>query len=152
MMNRRLSCFIIMPYSEESDKVYHDAIVPVLQNLPGYNILTLRADSMGRSSITLKAHVENAVKSADFCVADVTGGNPNVIYELGYANAVGKPVILIGEAGTQKTLLSNLQGHLIVEYERNRLFEFSNKLSKQCQHLLNTSNLSTKFSPIEKQV
>lgn len=143
MMNKRLSCFIIMPYSESSDRVYRDAIVPVLQKIPGYNILTLRADSMGRSSITLKAHVENAVKSADFCIADVTGGNPNVIYELGFANAVGKPTILIGEVGTHKTLLSNLQGHLVIEYDKKRLFEFSNKLAEECQRLLITSNLST---------
>ncbi len=142
-MDKRHSCFIIMPYSEKSDKVFHDAIAPVLQSLQGHNILPLRADTMGRSDITLKAHVENAVKSADFCIADVTGGNLNVVYELGFANAIGKPVILIGEVGSHKTLLSNLKGQLIFEYDMNRLSEFRRRLAEQCRLFLDTSILST---------
>lgn len=35
------------------------------------------------------------INQAAFIIADVTGKNPNVMYELGIAHTIGKPVILI---------------------------------------------------------
>ena len=34
-------------------------------------------------------------KKADVIVAEMTGRNPNVFYEVGYAHGLGKPVILL---------------------------------------------------------
>jgi len=33
--------------------------------------------------------------SSEFILADVTGKNPNVMYEIGMAHTIGKPVIII---------------------------------------------------------
>jgi nucleoside 2-deoxyribosyltransferase len=35
------------------------------------------------------------INQAAFIIADVTGRNPNVMYELGIAHTLGKPVIII---------------------------------------------------------
>ena len=101
-MSERLSCFVIMPYSESSDKVYQCAILPALSTAKAPSILALRADQMVRN-VTLKAHVEQSVQSADFCLVDITHANPNVMYELGYAAAQKKPVIIIQEENALTT-------------------------------------------------
>ena len=43
--------------------------------------------------------VFNQISKADVIVADMTGRNPNVFYEAGYAHALNKVVVLV----TQKT-------------------------------------------------
>ena len=39
-----------------------------------------------------------AINSAALIVADVTGRNPNVMYEIGMAHTVGKPVLIVTQA------------------------------------------------------
>ena len=39
--------------------------------------------------------IYNQIAKADLIVADLTGRNPNVFYETGYAHALGKRVILL---------------------------------------------------------
>ena len=85
-MPKRISCFVIMPYSDRSEEVYRLAVLPAIRDVHDADVLALRADQMP-SEVTLKARIESAVQSADFCIADVSGANPNVMYELGFAIA-----------------------------------------------------------------
>lgn len=39
--------------------------------------------------------IESGIRDAAVCLADITMDNPNVWYELGYAFAVGKPVVMV---------------------------------------------------------
>ena len=41
------------------------------------------------------SRIYNQISKADLIVADVTGKNPNVFYEVGYAHALGKKTILM---------------------------------------------------------
>src|SRR5436853_2168864 len=129
-MSDRLRCFIIMPYSKESDLVYSMAIAPALKNLRGYDIMMFRADTMPRD-LTIKAHVENAVRSADFCIADVTGHNPNVMYEVGYANAINKPIVL-AKRRSSGLLPADISDIAILEYDEQNLDSFRGNLSQAC--------------------
>jgi hypothetical protein len=43
----------------------------------------------------LMEKIRNQITKCDFVIADVTGGNPNVFYELGLAHSSKKPVIFI---------------------------------------------------------
>ncbi len=64
------------------------------------NITLERADTMiGSPMIT--GRIFDAVKTADFCVADLTGLNANVFYELGVRHSLAKPVIHIAAEGTE---------------------------------------------------
>ena len=38
------------------------------------------------------------INAADFIIADLTGRNPNVFYELGIAHTIGKPVVLLSQS------------------------------------------------------
>ena len=55
-------------------------------------------------------------------VADLTGENPNVFYEMGLAHALGKTMMLIKQKGTQRVPF-DLSSYKYKEYELDRLVE-----------------------------
>jgi len=95
-------CFVISRFGKpgstvrkEADQVFDKIIRPVLESL---NLKGDRADRMhdpGR--ITDK--VLRAIQQHDFCIADLTGNNPNVFYELAVAQTMERPVVLMMRAG-----------------------------------------------------
>jgi hypothetical protein len=83
--------FVLMPFKAEFKPVYDDHITKVTDTL---NLSAVRGDDFftAHSIIT---DIWSAICSARIIIADCTGRNTNVFYELGLAHAVGKPVILI---------------------------------------------------------
>jgi hypothetical protein len=139
-MSERLRCFIIMPYSKESDFIYSAAIAPVLKELPEYDIMMLRADMMPRN-MTIKAHVEKAVQSADFCIADMTGHNPNVMYEVGFATAIDKPLVLTRKRGSE-LIPADISSIATLEYDEQSLDMFRERLSIACLQAIGRAELN----------
>jgi HEPN domain-containing protein len=45
--------------------------------------------------------IRSAIQQSRICVADLTGSNPNVLYEVGYAQAIRKPIVLLAGEGAQ---------------------------------------------------
>ncbi|MBN2347816.1 MAG: hypothetical protein JXJ22_03200 [Bacteroidales bacterium] len=84
-------CFVLMPFTEEwSDRVYKRYI---RENIESMGLQCLRADNLSGQIIIEDIWVK--INQAALIIADVTGRNPNVMYELGIAHTIGKPVILI---------------------------------------------------------
>jgi len=88
----RPRCFIIMPFSEEhSQPLYEDVLRNTLDN-EGYE--TYRADSI-HGSRPIMDDIADQIRKADLILADITGNNPNVMFELGLALAQGKQAIIM---------------------------------------------------------
>lgn len=60
--------------------------------------------------------IPRTIENADVIIADITGADPNVMYELGFAHALKKPVFPIARREEQK-IPSDLQGYLYYPYE-----------------------------------
>jgi hypothetical protein len=75
-----------------------------------------RADDLFTPS-TITNDIWNYTKKAKLLIADLTGKNPNVFYELGLAHALGKPVILISESLTD--IPFDLRALRIIIYDKN---------------------------------
>lgn len=74
-----LNIFMLMPFRDDLDKIYNEYIKnPLIEE--GYNIN--RADDISKSTNILEDIVDFIIKS-DIIIADLTGKNPNVFYELG---------------------------------------------------------------------
>jgi hypothetical protein len=82
--------FVLMPFSEELKPVYDDHIKETIKKL---NLSIARADDFF-SHNTIMNEIWSAISYAKIIIADCTGKNPNVFYEIGLAHAIGKPVIL----------------------------------------------------------
>jgi len=97
------TCFIITPISDESSEIRIKAyglinavIRPILTEM-GFNVKEpLEIASPG--SIT--NHIINQLIDADLVVANLTGPNPNVMYELAVRHATNKPVVTLAEHNT----------------------------------------------------
>lgn len=91
-------CFMITPIGKEgtdirknADEVLEYIVEPVCKNY-GYSVV--RADKMANSGLITKAIIEQII-TADLVVADLTGNNPNVFYELAIRHSYRKPAIQI---------------------------------------------------------
>lgn len=56
------------------------------------------------------------ILNSHFMVADITGANPNVLIEVGYAMGAGKPVVLIRRQGDDSKVPFDLQPFVRLEY------------------------------------
>jgi hypothetical protein len=83
--------FVMMPFGGDFEdyykEIYHSAIEEC-------DLLPRRADSIYRPSPILH-DIWSFVNDSALVIADITGRNPNVMYELGLAHAIAKPAIII---------------------------------------------------------
>jgi hypothetical protein len=85
--------FVLMPFSEELRPVYEDHIKVVASQL---GLTAVRADDFFAAR-SIVSDIWNAIYSSRIVIADCTGRNPNVFYEIGIAHTIGKPTILISQ-------------------------------------------------------
>lgn len=85
--------FVLMPFAPQFRKVYN-TIKNVVARL---NLRCLRADEIFGPSAIMK-DIWKSILSSKIIVAELTGHNPNVFYELGLAHCLGKEVILISKS------------------------------------------------------
>lgn len=106
-------CFVIMPFGGYFD-IYYDRIYKVAITNAG--LTPRRADDLFRPS-SIVQDIWELTKSANIILADLTGKNPNVFYELGLAHALAKPAVLIAE--TMDDIPFDLRGLRIIVYNKN---------------------------------
>lgn len=111
-MNNK-NAFVIMPFSEDFIDIYQFLIVGGLKDA-GY--VVKRADDI-RSQSNILGDIVEGIVSSDLIVADLTGANPNVYYELGIAHALNKKVILLTQEIDE--LPFDLRSYRVVAYSEH---------------------------------
>jgi hypothetical protein len=116
------TCYVSTPFGKKPDSdgriidfdpLYFEVIKPVLTEI-GFR--TMRGDELTGSAFIHKATLA-AVMNSDAMVADLTGANPNVLYEVGMRHAVNPgPTILMYTRGTR--LPYNLTPLFVLPYRR----------------------------------
>src|SRR3569832_1131428 len=83
-------CFVAMPFRSQLKNVY-DAVEQVVKDC---GMKCMRADKIARSD-RIGDDIREGIKDARLVIADLTGNNPNVFYEVGLAHGRDKRVILL---------------------------------------------------------
>lgn len=116
------TCFVIQPFDAgRYDKLYRDVYKPAIE-AAGYQ--SYRVDQDPTVSIPIDS-IENGIKSAVVCLADITEDNPNVWYELGFALASNRPVVMIcAENRPGKKFPFDIQHRSIIVYKSDSPSDF----------------------------
>ena len=86
-------CFVLMPFTEAFDRYYKTILKPTVEST-GFRCV--RADGIyGQAIMT---DIWDSIWQAAVVIADVTGKNPNVNYELGICHALGVPTVIITQS------------------------------------------------------
>lgn len=82
-----------MPFGKPFDDYYKEILVPAIKDA---GLKAIRADEVYGVRPIID-DIANSIITAEVIIADVTGKNPNVNYELGMAHALAKQVIIISQ-------------------------------------------------------
>ena len=89
-------CFIVMPFGVESlSIVYEDFVRPTL--VDRCHLRPERGDDVFGSNVVMD-DITKCIRRARLIIADLTGRNPNVFYEVGIAHALNKQVLLMTQS------------------------------------------------------
>jgi hypothetical protein len=82
------TCFVMMPFGEWFDRYYQEIYVPAIKEA---GLEPVRADELFTTGSVVE-QIWEQIEKAKLLLADLTGKNANVFYELGLAHAAGRPV------------------------------------------------------------
>jgi nucleoside 2-deoxyribosyltransferase len=89
--------FVAMPFNDsELDEIYEDVVRKAIEDA---GLKCFRADEVYSNQVITEDIIREIYNSI-VVVADLTELNPNVLYEVGFAHAIGKEVIIIARQGT----------------------------------------------------
>jgi hypothetical protein len=106
-------CFVIMPFGGWLDDYYQDIYCPAIV---AAGLEPHRADDLFRPS-TIVTDIWSYTKRARLILADLSGKNPNVFYELGLGHALAKPAILVAES--MDDVPFDLRALRVLVYDKN---------------------------------
>lgn len=86
-------CFVIQPFDDggEFDRRYQDVFEPAIRDS---DLDPYRVDRDPYARIPYQK-IEEKIKTAEACLADITKDNPNVWFEIGFALALKKQIVFV---------------------------------------------------------
>lgn len=123
MSDDPIFAFVLMPFSDEFDDIYKFGIKETAKNI---GIKAERVDEQLYSEGML-SRIYSQIDQADLIITDMTGRNPNVFYEVGYAHAKNKLCLHLTQDTTDIPFDLQHQRHIVysgsIESLRNQLAE-----------------------------
>jgi nucleoside 2-deoxyribosyltransferase len=82
-----------MPFSQDWSADVHRILATACE---AAGVRAVRGDDLFSPTDILE-DIWQGLNAADFVIADITGRNPNVLYELGIAHTLAKPVLILSK-------------------------------------------------------
>lgn len=150
----RRKCFVLMPFAEERKEVYDHAIHPAAS---AAEFDCFRADYADAPRAIISDIIES-ILTADAIIADLSGSNPNVFYELGVAHTIANKTIMICDRAQEK-LPFDLASYRVIFYRKTIdgiEVELRGRIEKSLREIhkwsLHTTNPVQDFRPIRYAV
>lgn len=116
-------CFVIQPFDEGGpyDRRYNDVLVPAIE---AAELEPYRVDRDPRVTVPI-TQIEQGIRDAAVCLAEISEDNPNVWFELGFAIASGRKVVLLRSRHRDVPFPFDVQHRTIIQYETSSPSDFS---------------------------
>jgi nucleoside 2-deoxyribosyltransferase len=113
-------CFVIQPFEDKYDKRFDDIYKPAIEaaDLDAY-----RSDRDRSVEVPIDT-IEAGIRDAAVCLADITTDNPNVWYELGYAFAAARPVVMVCSTERNTKYPFDIQHRTVIRYRVDSTRDF----------------------------
>lgn len=145
-------CFVIQPFDNgKFDQRYNETFKPAIENA---GLKPYRIDEDPSTRILIE-DIEKQIRESDICFAEITTDNPNVWYELGYAFACNKDVVMVcSDERSSNSFPFDIRHKSIITYKtetRGGFEELEINITKKLKAFIDTSKkISTiKESPIK---
>ena len=151
---RKKTCFVIGPIGEPETEVRRaadfllDEIVKRALEDEAFNYKVTRADGITEPGL-ITDQVINTTIDANLVVADMTGLNPNALYEVAIRHMEGKPVVHMIQAG--QSLPFDLKDYRTIAYRINEpkaLADAREQLKSQVQAIEKSGYVVSGVDPI----
>ncbi|MBI5610498.1 MAG: hypothetical protein HY902_16600 [Deltaproteobacteria bacterium] len=112
--SHRPRCCVFQPFDNKGpfDKRFDEIIRPALESL---ELEAYRVDRDNNVVIPIET-LHEEIQAAALCLADITTVNPNVMYELGYAIASKKDVVIICSSQSPDKFPFDIRHRKIISY------------------------------------
>lgn len=131
------TCFVIQPFDDGKvyDKRYDDVFAPAIADA---GLEPYRVDHDPSVAVPI-SDIHRGIEDSVVCVAEISTDNPNVWYELGFAMAHGRPIVLLCSDERIGNFPFDVQHRKIIRYSTDSLSDFEevkSKISSQIQAML----------------
>ena len=132
-------CVVIQPFDDgKFDRRFDDTYKPALEEA---GLDAYRVDRDPGADVPIDA-IEEHIREASICLADITTDNPNVWYELGYAFASSCSIIIVCSAERSGDLPFDIQHRNVIKYRSESKTDFDDlgkEITKRAKKLLEKS-------------
>ena len=139
-------CFVMQPFDgDKFDKRYDDVIVPAISKA---GLVPYRVDRDPSASIPIDV-IEEEILNSQICLAEITTDNPNVWFELGFAIAAKKEVVLICSEERESKFPFDIQHRNIIRYKVGAPQDYKwlqNQITSHMKAMLNKQHEIAKIS------
>lgn len=123
--------FASMPFARKYDDTFLVGIQPAALSL---GAVAERVDHNGQAG-NVVAQIQTMIRAAKVIVADLSDSRPNVLHEVGYAEALGKPVIQICSSPSSR-LPFNVRNNQTIQYSIGQTSKLRKKLDLELRKVI----------------
>lgn len=145
-------CFVIQPFDDDNNQRFEDTIRPAIERA---GLEAYRVDQDPAVQVLIES-IEEKIRESTVCLADITKDNPNVWYEVGYARAMKRRLVLIC-SNDRQSFPFDIRHRQVERYGASPTAyeKLGNAITERCRALLEESDgdaFGNEFVDLPKEV
>jgi nucleoside 2-deoxyribosyltransferase len=113
--------------TEEAEELIEDNINMVFEDIENANLGNM-----------IHENITNSIRKSHIVIFELSDVNPNVLYELGIASGLQKPIIIIREENSKEELPSDINQLIYLTYNKEKLDRFHHELANTIVRIYNS--------------